>query len=111
HLPDRDRDFGKVRVWGTVGWIAVGIGMGQWLPHTHPRVGVDAAAVRHEQVAGMADSFKLSAILGIILSVYCFFLPKTPPKQGQQKFAPWEALAEVKKMPLLVLFIIALPVS
>src|ERR1051326_1877605 len=21
HLPDRDRDFGKVRVWGTIGWI------------------------------------------------------------------------------------------
>ena len=25
HLPDRDRDFGKIRVWGTIGWIAVGI--------------------------------------------------------------------------------------
>jgi len=25
HLEDRDRDFGKVRIWGTVGWIAVGI--------------------------------------------------------------------------------------
>ena len=31
HLPDRDRDFGKIRVWGTIGWIAVGIGIGQWL--------------------------------------------------------------------------------
>ncbi len=31
HLPDRDRDFGKVRVWGTVGWIVVGVGIGQWL--------------------------------------------------------------------------------
>ena len=25
HLVDRDRDFGRVRVWGTVGWIVVGI--------------------------------------------------------------------------------------
>jgi nucleoside transporter len=113
HLPDRDRDFGKVRVWGTVGWIAVGIGMGQWLLHTHTpdleKVG--AAAVRQAQVAGMADSFKLSAILGVVLGVYCFMLPKTPPKQGQQKFAPWEALAEVKKMPLLALFLISFPVA
>ena len=31
HLPDRDRDFGKIRVWGTIGWIVVGIGIGQWL--------------------------------------------------------------------------------
>ena len=30
HLPDRDRDFGRVRVWGTVGWIAVGIFFGQY---------------------------------------------------------------------------------
>jgi nucleoside transporter len=111
HLPDRDRDFGKVRVWGTIGWIAVGIGMGQWLLHHHTPSGVDAAAVRLAQVAGMADSFKLSAILGVILGIYCFMLPKTPPKQGAQKFAPWEALAEVKKMPLLLLFIVTFPVS
>lgn len=113
HLPDRDRDFGKVRVWGTIGWIAVGIGMGQWLLHAHtPDVAkIGAAAVRQAQVAGMADSFKLSAILGVILGVYCFMLPKTPPKPGQQKFAPWEALSEVKKMPLLALFLISFPVA
>jgi nucleoside transporter len=113
HLPDRDRDFGRVRVWGTVGWIAVGIGMGQWLLHAHtPDVEkVGAAAVRQAQVAGMADSFKLSAILGVVLGVYCFMLPKTPPKQGQQKFAPWEAMSDVKKMPLLALFLISFPVS
>ena len=35
HLPDRDRDFGRVRVWGTVGWIVVGIGIGQWLLARH----------------------------------------------------------------------------
>ena len=29
HLPDRDRDFGKVRLWGTVGWIAAGIAVGR----------------------------------------------------------------------------------
>lgn len=207
HLPDRDRDFGKVRVWGTIGWIAVGIGIGQWLLHTKtplPQVaeveaksaitrmvedsrplaaaredaakefpalkteeallksqlakvtreglsgekadkeagmriaamtaletsreaGVksfpdlkpedallkneSAKAVRRSHVAGMADSFRLSAILGILLGLYCFALPKTPPKQGQQKFAPWEALGEVKKMPLLALFLICFPVS
>jgi MFS family permease len=28
HLKDRDRDFGRVRLWGTVGWIVVGLAMG-----------------------------------------------------------------------------------
>ena len=47
HLPDRDRDFGRVRVWGTIGWIVVGIAVGQLLrfqhtpTRTHPRSGHD----------------------------------------------------------------------
>ena len=45
HLPDRDRDFGKIRVWGTIGWIAVGIGIGQWLLYQHTPTGVEAEAV------------------------------------------------------------------
>src|SRR3972149_5152138 len=46
HLPDRDRDFGKVRLWGTVGWIAAGIGIGQWLLHQHTPAGVSAEVAR-----------------------------------------------------------------
>ena len=30
NLPDRDRDFGPVRLWGTIGWIAAGLLIG-WL--------------------------------------------------------------------------------
>jgi nucleoside transporter len=106
HLPDRDRDFGKVRVWGTVGWIAVGIGIGQWLFRTYPKA---------EVYAGMGDSLRLSAILGVVLGVYCFFLPRTPPQPGKRKFAPGEAFAEImrgwKSNPLFWLFVIAFPVS
>ena len=42
HLPDRERDFGKVRLWGTLGWIAVGLAMGHWLASQHTPV--DASA-------------------------------------------------------------------
>ena len=99
HLPDRDRDFGKVRVWGTVGWIVVGIGIGQWLLHRHTPAGLDEAAVKAAQYAGMADAFRLSAVLGAILGLYCFTLPRTPPQKGRQKFAPGEALEEVVRKP------------
>jgi nucleoside transporter len=111
HLPDRDRDFGKVRVWGTVGWIAVGIGIGQWLLHRHTPAGVDAAAARAAQVAGMADSFRLSAILGVLQGLYCLTLPATPPRPGRQTFAPLEALGEIKRQPLLALFLVAFPIA
>jgi nucleoside transporter len=115
HLPDRDRDFGKVRVWGTIGWIAVGIGIGQWLLHRHtPAQGV-AEAVRAAQVAGMADAFRLSAVLGALLGLYCFTLPRTPPRKGRQSFAPGEALGEIlrapRRNPLFWLFLVTFPVA
>ena len=102
HMPDRDRDFGFVRLWGTVGWIVVGVGIGQWLLHSYS---VD------EISRGMMDAFKLSAILGAIMGVYCFTLPRTPPQKGKQASATAEALKEIRVNPLLTLFLIAVPVS
>ncbi|MDP6890480.1 MAG: MFS transporter, partial [Phycisphaerales bacterium] len=102
HMPDRDRDFGKVRLWGTVGWIAVGIGIGQWLLHSYSS---------EETAVGMMDAFKLSAIIGAIMGVYCFTLPKTPPQRGEEASATAEAIREVRRNPLLTLFLIAVPVS
>jgi MFS family permease len=126
HMPDRDRDFGKVRVWGTVGWIAVGIGMGQWLLYTCTPGASEATAsaaaagggvtpeqiVARAQQAGMGDAFRLSGVLGVLMGLYCFTLPHTPPSRGTQAYATFEALAEiVRKRRLLVLFLLAVPIS
>ncbi|KAA3608969.1 MAG: MFS transporter [Planctomycetota bacterium] len=118
HLPDRDRDFGKVRVWGTVGWIIAGIGIGQWLLFQHtPEIPVgltgEAAEkfVSEAQIGGMADSFRLSGILGVLLGLFCFSLPATPPQKEKKNFAAAEAMAEIKGGPLLILFLVAFPVS
>ena len=111
HIPDRDRDFGKVRVWGTVGWIAAGIAIGQWLMFNHTPAGVDDAAVKAAQFAGMADAFKLSGILGVLMGAFCLVLPHTPPSDGEKKSATAEAMGEIKKQPLLTLFLLAVPVS
>jgi len=101
HLPDRDRDFGRVRLWGTFGWIVVGLAMGQWLLHEHTA----------DVVAGKADSFRLSALLGFAMSAYCLTLPHTPPSRGVKRFATLEALREIAKQPLFTLFLITVPVS
>ncbi len=111
HLPDRDRDFGRVRVWGTVGWIAVGIAIGQWLLHVHTPADVTTEARDAAQYAGMADAFRLSAVLGIMLGLYCLTLPHTPPSKGQQANATTEALGEIRRNPLLTLFLLAVPIS
>ena len=111
HLPDRDRDFGKIRVWGTIGWITVGIGIGQWLLYQHTPTGVEAEAVSAAQAAGMADAFKLSGLLGIVMGVFCFFLPSTPPAKEEKKSAISGAMNAIRLQPLLTLFLIAVPIS
>lgn len=104
HLPDPTRDFGKVRVFGTAGWICSGIAIGQWLFFRAP---TDKAA----QFAGMADAMKLSAILGVGLGLYCFTLPRTPPSPGREKSAPVEAMREILRQPLLTLFLLSFVVA
>lgn len=166
HIPDRDRDFGKVRLWGTIGWIVVGIAMGHWLAQRHTpsdaelapnvqrivgelgsgewgRRGVaiielnftgsaeiqtpEAAAVKEgaaldvwvkrrliaaAQDAGRADAFRLSAILGALMALYCLTLPHTPPtKEAKEKSATFAAIGQIRKQPLLTLFLLAIPVS
>ena len=57
HMPDRDRDFGKVRLWGTFGWILVGLLMGHWLAFRHTPDGVSGELVKAAQMAGEAVAF------------------------------------------------------
>jgi MFS family permease len=127
HLPDRDRDFGKVRVWGTVGWIVVGIGVGQWLVYM-------AGKDRSAQIPYMGHAFILSAIMGLVFGVYSFFLPKTPPAVvksdgraprdprqsgdvleyapvAKSQFAPGEALKHIRRQPLITAFLISFPIA
>jgi len=111
HLPDRDRDFGRIRLWGTIGWIVVGIGVGQWLYHAHSPADLSGSALKAAQDAGRADAFRLSAILGVILGIFCFLLPRTPPQKSQEKSATLAALREIRANPLLTLFLVAVPVS
>jgi nucleoside transporter len=112
HLEDRDRDFGPIRLWGTIGWIAVGIGVGQWLLHMHTPAEGTAEIIAAAQDAGRADAFKLSAILGVVMGLYCLTLPHTPPsKSAVQKNATFEALGEIRLQPLLTLFLVSVPLS
>jgi nucleoside transporter len=111
HLPDRDRDFGKIRIWGTVGWIAVGIGIGQWLLYQHTPTGATPEVVSAAQAEGMADAFKLSGALGIAMGIFCFFLPATPPAKEEKNSAIGGALGAIKHQPLITLFLIAVPIS
>jgi hypothetical protein len=101
-----------------VGWIAVGIAIGQWLLHVHTPAEIlvgdvvtNKEAISSAQFEGMADAFRLSGILGVLMGLYCFLLPATPPARSQRKNATVEALGEIKRQPLVTLFLLAVPVS
>ncbi len=98
HLEDRDRDFGRVRLWGTIGWIFAGIAVGHWLGSRHSPAGVSGTELEAAWNAGRADAFRLSALLGGLLGLFCFTLPHTPPRRdAEQKSAVAQALAYVKR--------------
>jgi nucleoside transporter len=112
HLPNRDQDFGPVRMWGTVGWIVVGILVGHILLRWHTPEGAAPAEVEAAQNAGRAVAFKVSAVLGVVMAAFCMTLPHTPPSPAPRKAsAVAEALGEIRLQPLMLLFAIAVPVS
>lgn len=110
HVPDRDRDFSRVRVWGTAGWIVVGIGVGHWLRVMHTPEG-SAEVIQAAQDAGRIDAFKLAMGLGVVMALYCFSLPSTPPSGGEKNNATAKAMGSIRKQPLLTLFLVSLVIS
>ncbi len=114
HIENRDRDFGPIRLWGTIGWIVAGIAVGQVLLRMHSPEGASKEELDAAWNAGRAFAFQLSAILGVAMAIYCLTLPHTPPAgrgEAKESTAWKEALAEIRLQPLVTLFLIAVPVS
>ncbi|HZR58374.1 MAG TPA: nucleoside permease [Terriglobales bacterium] len=66
HLKDTGRDFPLIRVFGTLGWIAIGVTVG--------RLGVETSTV----------PFLLAAGASVIMSIFSLTLPHTPPPSRGQ---------------------------
>jgi nucleoside transporter len=66
HLTDPDAQAGKVRVWGTIGWIVAGLGLALWRRLAKGKVRA-------------SDALILAGVLSLVMGAFCFFLPHTPP--------------------------------
>lgn len=74
--------FPKVRVWGTIGWIAAGLTVGG--------LGWSASL----------SIFSLAAVASAVLGIYCFTLPHTPaPAKGE--VVKWRSLLMLDAFALL----------
>jgi len=93
HLKDPGRDFPLIRVFGTLGWIAIGVTIG--------RLGVETSSV----------PFMLAAGASLAMSVFSLTLPHTPPpSKGQpvtlRRILGLDALVMLKR-PSFAVFAIA----
>jgi nucleoside transporter len=99
NLKDPQRDFGPIRVWGTLGWIAANLALTEW----RQLLGPDVAFI---------DVFMLAGVISLLLGLFSFALPATPPaKQSGDPLAFREALVLLKNKSYFAFFIIAFVVA
>ena len=72
HLSHPDKDYGRVRLWGTVGWIVGGWWLGIWFAVAY---GSEVAP----EAKDWGDALRWGAAFGWLTAAYAWSLPHTPP--------------------------------
>jgi nucleoside transporter len=75
-----EKQFPKVRVWGTIGWIVAGL------------VITFVLSRYYADVEKTAVPLKMAAFASILLGLYSFTLPNTPPQNAGKKISAGEVL-------------------
>ncbi len=98
NLDNPGRDFGWVRLWGTVGWMVSG-----WVASAVMAI---SGSTRAGQ--GAYESLWIGCGLSLVVSVYCLTLPHTPPlavgRRGKRAIT--ESL-ELLRQPDMTVFLVA----
>lgn len=71
-MKDPEKEFSIIRVFGTIGWIVAGL-LISYLFHWDSKESTAAGALKY--------TFLMSAISSLLLGLFSFTLPKTPPKK------------------------------
>jgi len=99
HLKNAQKEYGLVRMGGTIGWI-----MAAW-----PLYFILQGKVGVEAVTASRNIFLISGIASVFLAIFSLSLPHTPAKPaaaGEGGFAWLKAARHLSKPYLLVLFIV-----
>ncbi|GGW83759.1 nucleoside permease [Alteromonas halophila] len=100
-MADPSKEFGKIRVWGTIGWIVAGLMISYVFSWDAKQAIADGM---------LRNTFLLCAIASLILGLFSFTLPATPPKAAGEKtrvgdLLGLDALALLKDRNFLVFFL------
>lgn len=113
HLPDARKQFARVRLWGTVGWIVAGWAFSmlflqeslelQMMP---PFFGGED---RSDATARIATALQVSAVISFGGALFCFALPHTPPnRSAKDRFAFVSAFRLLRHRSIAVLVLVSL---
>ena len=86
NLKDSEEEFGRIRVWGTIGWIAAGLMLSGWR----------TLAAGNAALAVPGDTLFLAGILSLLMGIQSLALPHTPPRK--EGVSPWAFLEAWKMM-------------
>ncbi|HYG00937.1 MAG TPA: nucleoside permease [Chryseosolibacter sp.] len=95
-MNDPGKQFPWIRVFGTIGWIVAGLMIG---------------TMEVEKSGQLPFTFHMAAIASLVLGLFSFFLPNTPPKgtsESASKTLGTQAFVLFKDKPYLVFFIAAI---
>ena len=116
HLDNPDKDWPRIRVLGTIGWISAGwIFPMVWLQSDLQFqilppffVGTEVA----DATARLGDTLIVSGVLSMMYAGFCLFLPNTPPKKDSvEKLAFKKAFALLHHRSFAILILASLPIS
>lgn len=98
NLRDSEKEFGRIRVWGTIGWIAAGWTLTFWRSQMN--------------LTSMSDSLLLAGGFSVLLGLFSFGLPHTPPKkEGANPLAFLDALKLLRNKNFAVFMLISFVVA
>jgi nucleoside transporter len=97
HLKDAQKEFGRVRLWGTIGWIAA-----SW-----PFVFILKGKHGAELGSALGAIFTVAGAASLALAAFSLLLPRTPPsRDAVQRNAPLEAIKLLAAPSVLALFVV-----
>ncbi|MBA2498816.1 MAG: nucleoside permease [Chitinophagaceae bacterium] len=101
-MQNPEKEFSGIRVWGTIGWIIAGL-MISFLFHWDTPENTGNGLLK--------NTFLMAGIASLLLGLFSFTLPKTPPKKSKgekvslKQIIGLEALQLLKDRNFLVFFI------
>ncbi len=100
HLKDVEKEFGAIRVMGTIGWIVAGLVL-TGLRNVMPSLG-----------QGRSDCLFLAGCLSVLMGIFCLTLPHTPPRrENVNPLAFVDALKLLRDKNFLIFIIISFVVT